>query len=492
MSETYLHGTYGTTQAVGTKVAQKSRSAIVYVGTAPAHLTAKGADCVNKPVVVHNMAEARRYFGYSDDWAKYTLCEAMDMHFEHKGVGPLVLINVLDPAKHKKAEGGTVSLTPENGRITIANAEDIILSSVKAGEKVPGTDYAATYDQTKKVIILTELTKGALGTAAISISYDSIDAAQADAACVIGESDGEGLNTGLYAIKNVYQETGYIPSFLVAPGFSEDPEVHGAMAEVSRKINGHWDAYMMTDMPIADGGTALTLTSAAAWKKNNGYNRENETVSFPIVQGGNGKKYHLSTLRAAALQELLLENDGIPFRSASNTECGVIENLYLGESNKGRIFDDELINEKLNKHGIASAAYVGGRWALWGAHSADYSQTEADSINVAETNRMMLYYICNDFQHRRMGDVDKPKTANDIAAIIADEQRRLDALVKIGALTFGEVSLDAELDNESDIMMGDFQFAFRVTTTPLAKSLTANVYWTSEGYKTYYSSYQAA
>lgn len=492
MSDTYMHGTYGTTQAVGTKVAQASQSAIVYVGTAPVHLTANGAELVNKPVVVYNMAEARRYFGYSDDWAKYTLCEAMDMHFEHNGVGPLVLINVLDPAKHKSAEAGSVSLTPENGRIIIANAEDIILSSVKAGEMTAGTDYTIAYDQTKKVIILTEMTKGGLGASAVSITYDSVDAAQADAASVIGESDGEGLNTGLFAIRNVYQETGYIPSFLVAPGFSEMPEVHGAMAEVSRKINSHWDAYMMTDMPITNDGTPMTLSSANAWKKANGYNRENETVSFPIVQGGNGKKYHLSTLRAAALQQLLLENEGIPFRSPSNTECSVIENLYLGEGNNGRVFDDELINEKLNKHGIASAAYVGGRWALWGAHSADYSQTEADSINVAETNRMMLYYICNDFQHRRMGDVDKPMTPNDIASIIAEEQRRLDALVQMGALTYGEVLLDAELDNESDIMMGDFQFAFRITTTPLAKSLTANVYWTSEGYKTYFASFEAA
>ena len=170
MSDTYMHGTYGTTQAVGTKVAQASQSAIVYVGTAPVHLTANGAELVNKPVVVYNMAEARRYFGYSDDWAKYTLCEAMDMHFEHNGVGPLVLINVLDPAKHKSAEAGSVSLTPENGRIIIANAEDIILSSVKAGEMTAGTDYTIAYDQTKKVIILTEMTKGAMACIVLAIA----------------------------------------------------------------------------------------------------------------------------------------------------------------------------------------------------------------------------------------------------------------------------------------------------------------------------------
>ena len=488
----YLHGAYGNVQAVGTRMSAKSRSAIVYIGTAPVHLTAGGAENVNKPILVNNMAEARKYFGYSDDWAKYTLCEAMYVHFEYKGVGPLVLINVFDPAVHKAEEGGSVSLTPANGRITIANAESIIMDSVSVPGKVSGKDYTIAYDQKKKVMILTELTSGALGTSAVSITYDIADAAMVDAEDVIGESDGEGLNTGLYAIKNVYQATGYIPSYLVAPGFSEIPAVHDAMYALSQKINGHWDAYLMSDIPLVNDGTTLTLTTADTWKQANGYNKENETVSFPVIKGTDGNIYHFSVLRAANLQALLMENDGIPYRSPSNTDCGIIENLYFGESVKGRVFDDEIINEKLNKHGIASATYVGGRWALWGAHSADYNYIDGDEINVAETNRMMLYYISNDFQHRRMRDVDKPMTANDIKAIVSEEQARLDALVKIGALTYGEVRLDASADAKSDMMMGDFRFSFRITTTPLAKSLTADVYWTSDGYVTYYSNFDAA
>ena len=100
---------------------------------------------------------------------------------------------------------------------------------------------------------------------------------------------------------------------------------------------------------------------------------------------------------------------------------------------------------------------------------------------------MMLYYISNDFQHRRTRDVDKPLTANDIKTIVAEEQTRLDALVKIGALTYGEVHLNAEADARSDIMNGDYAFTFNVTTTPLAKSLTAVVNWTDEGFVTYYA-----
>ena len=132
---------------------------------------------------------------------------------------------------------------------------------------------------------------------------------------------------------------------------------------------------------------------------------------------------------------------------------------------------------------------MGGRWCIWGCHSADYDQESGDQINVSETNRMMLYYISNDFQHRRTLDVDKPLTANDIASIVAEEQTRLDALTKIGALTYGEAHLNADADAKSDIMNGDYSFTFNVTTTPLAKSLTAIVNWTEDGFTTYFENF---
>ena len=496
MSE-YKHGAYGVIQAVGSRVSDESQGAIGYGGTAPVHNLEGGANNVNVPIVVNNIAEARRFFSYSDEWDKYTLCEAMHVHLENKGVGPLVFINVLDPTKadHKKSTKVTASKTPENGRITIPAAQDVILDTVvikttgqTPTEKVKGTDYAIAYNIEKKTITITELPSGSLGSAALTVEYYEINAAGVTAADVIGASDGLGTNTGLFAIKNVYQLTGYIPAYLAAPGFSSDPAVHAAMYQNSVKVNGHWDVYMFVDLPIVNSGTALTLDTAKTYKDGNGYTKENETVFFPLAQGTDGKIYHLSVLAAANFQELLLEQDGIPYKTASNTDCSLIENLYLGASATGRVYDDSLINEKLNKNGIASAAFVGGRWAIWGCHSADYDQTNGDQLNVAETNRMMLYYISNDFQHRRTPDVDKPMTANDLQTIIAEEQTRIDALLNIGALTRGVVSLNASVQAKSDIMNGDYSFVFDITTTPLAKSLTAVVNWTDKGFVTYFES----
>ena len=492
MSE-YLHGVYGDSQANGNRVSEESESAIVCIGTAPVQTVAGGAKYVNKPVLVRNISEAKRFFGYSDDWASYTLCEAMHHFFETKGIGPLVIINVLDPAVHKAQTATTKSLTPNNGRITVTNAESAILDSVevKTQDETPqtkelGTDYTIAYNSAKKTIVITGIS-GRLGTDALTVTYNTVTPSAVTADTVIGASDGLGTNTGVFAVKNVYQLTGVIPAYMIAPGFSSMPSVHAAMYQNSQKVNGHWDLWMFVDMPILDGSTPITMDSAVTWKNANGYNHENETVYFPMIAGLDGKKYHLSVIAAANFLELLSENEGIPYHSASNTDAPITEKLWLGEGSEDKLFDDEIINEKLNKNGIASAAFVGGRWAVWGAHAADYSQDNADYVNVAETNRMMLYYVSNDFQARRPRDVDQPMTANDIASIVAEEQNRLDGLKAMGALIFGEAALDADSLENSDVYSGDFVFEFRVTTTPLAKSLKAIVTWVDDGFSTYFA-----
>ena len=154
----YLHGAYGVVQAVGNKIADESEGVIGYVGTAPVQQLALASGesyPVNKPILCNNIAEAKAAFGYSEDWEKYTLCEAMYVHFEQNGVGPLVFINVLDPPKadHKSTTAVTGDKTPTNGRIVIPSAEDIILESVviKTKDQTPvtkvkGTDYNIAYN----------------------------------------------------------------------------------------------------------------------------------------------------------------------------------------------------------------------------------------------------------------------------------------------------------------------------------------------------------
>ena len=483
----YRHGAYGVWNAVINRNAGLANGAVIYIGTAPVNTVAGGAENVNKPIAVHSIAEARRYFGYSDNWADFTLCEPMYRHLVKKGVGPIILINVLDPVKHKTASSATKTLTPINGRAVFTDAQNVILDSVTVAGKTKGTDYALSYNENSMSITIYELVSGALGTTALTVTYDSIDPASVSVADIIGETDDLGTNTGAYALKNVYSVTGYIPAYVGCPGFSSVPQVNRALLEICRKINSHWDAWLFADMPLLDStGTGINLQTAATWKTANGYTDEAETVCFPMVTATDGRHYHLSVVRAANFQELLYKYDGIPYHSASNTGAEDIANLWFGEGEDEKVYDDYIINERLNKHGITSAAYLGGSWVIWGASAADYNQDDKDEINVAETNRMMLFYVSNDFQHRRCRDVDKPLTPNDVATLVAEEQQRLDALVHMGALTYGLAYMNSDYIAKSDMRSGDYTFTFDVTTTPLAKSLTAVVNWVDTGFETYF------
>ena len=490
----YKHGPAARRSIERSRNTEVTPIAAVVFGTAPVHTVEGGAANVNVPILVEDFEDAKAKLGYSEDWAAFSLCETMRYVLEEKGVGPLVMINTFNPAVHKETTGGSKSVTPASGRLVIAGAELIVLDSVvikTTGEtpqtKVKGTDYDISYNYLTGTITAVELTAGALGTAALNVTYDIAKPDAVTNSDFIGSSDGNGLNTGIHAIANVWQLTGMIPSYQAAPGWSCIPAIHEAMYANSQDINGHWDAFMFTDIPIVDSeSTPITLSTAYAWKMANGYNKPNEKPSFPMIEGTDGRKYHLSTLRLANFLELLVQNEGVPFYSDSNTEIPIARNLWLGASAEGRVYDDKLINEKLCKNGIAGAAYV-GYWATWGAHAGDYDQDNADKVNVADTNMMMLMFVTNDFQLRHFQDTDKPMSPNDLRAMAQDEQSILDRRVSAGQLTYGRVEIRADAIARSDMYKGDYMFSFAVSTTPLMKSLTGDVVWTDEGYAVYYA-----
>lgn len=98
----YKHGVY--TQEVPTSIVPAVNSTAglpVVFGTAPVHLASDRAP-INKPVLCYSYAEAVKQFGFSKDFAKYTLCEVIYSQFALYNRAPVVFVNVLDPKTHKK------------------------------------------------------------------------------------------------------------------------------------------------------------------------------------------------------------------------------------------------------------------------------------------------------------------------------------------------------------------------------------------------------
>ena len=80
---------------------QVSSGLQIIVGTAPVNQLANPEAAVNTPLYVSTYKEAVAAVGWSSDFAKYTLCEAISANFQVVGTAPIVVINVLDPKNEK-------------------------------------------------------------------------------------------------------------------------------------------------------------------------------------------------------------------------------------------------------------------------------------------------------------------------------------------------------------------------------------------------------
>ena len=480
----YKYGVYG---VIGNDVAQNASQvgvAPVYFGTAPINLLADSTGTVNVPLKISNLSDAQKKLGHFSDsakWGKYTLCEAVAAHFANKNgnVGPIYVVNVLDPETHKASTKTTKSLTFANKKATI-ETDDIILGSIAIDDKVLGTDYVVDYDFNTGILTITDKGAEAIGT--VTVSYDTIDTSAVTADTVVGSTKEDGSVCGIAAIKLVYQTCNVIPTYIAAPGWSHDKKVYDALVAASQNINGHWCAFVYADIPV-DG--VSNIEAAKTWKNTNGYNSGFSKVYWPMAKDGNNV-YHLSTLAMVEKMRCDLENDNVPFETEGNKAIPVTS-LYFGENVKSVVFD-KLDANNLTADGIATAIFWGGNWRMWGDHTAAYTFGGSHKAReIFDVNMLMLFYIVNSFQKDWGLTIDEPMTLSLRDTIVNREQEKLDALVAQGAL-IGTPTVDfLETNNpDGDVMNGNFRWDVSATITPPLKSATCVVCYTDAGFASYF------
>lgn len=480
----YKHGAYGEVGATRAQSAIQAGTVACYVGTAPIHLVRGYADkgLVNTPIKLSEWKQALSAIGYHADWEKFTLCEAVKVHFDNPlgNVGDIYVINVFDPAL-EATENQTLSVTFTNGRAEVITA-DAILDTVTIADAVEGTDFKVDYDYTAGKMILTALTEKVSGTVSISYSKATLPTVATHTEKVIGGVTAEGEYSGIAAIELLYNNYNVVANYLLAPGFSHQPAVYNALVTASKNRNGHWFSYVFVDIPI-DSNT--TIESAITWKTTNGYTSEYATPCWPKGIDNEGKTYHISTLSAWRQMSIDSTHNGIPFETASNKAVPVIKQ-YFGASSKNAGFDKERGNA-LNANGIRTIAPHNGEIVLWGGHTGAYAHgVTSDAAKIFDTNIFMRNHILNRFQIIWSTRVDEPMTLQLKDEILNSEQNYLNSLVAIGAL-IGEptITFSAADNSTVDMMNGDFDFDFGHTPTPQAKSVTGTVSYTDEGFSVY-------
>ena len=482
----YKYGVYG---VIGNDIAQNAPQAgmaPIYFGTAPVNFLYDHTSTVNVPVKISNLSDAQKKLGHFSDssmWSKYTLCEAVAAHFANKNgnVGPIYVINVLDPDTHTKTASTTKSLTFANKKATI-ETKDIIISSFAIAGKVRGTDYDLDYDFGTGVLTITD--KGATAMTTISATYYEIDFSKVTATTVIGETKTDGSVSGIAALKLVYHNCNVIPTYLAAPGWSDKKAVYDALVSASQNINGHWCAFVYADIPT--DSTTKDIATAKAWKNTNGYNSGFSKVYWPMVKDGDDTVYHLSTIALVEKLRCDLANDDVPFETEGNKTIPVT-GLYFGAGVKTPGFDKSDAKD-LTSNGISTVIYWEGNWRLWGDHTAAYKYGGSHKAReIFDVNMLMLLYIANSFQKEWGTTIDKPMTLALRDTILIREQEKLDVLVAKGAL-IGAPSVEfVETNNATeDMMNGDFRWDISATITPPLKSATGVVCYTDAGFSSYF------
>lgn len=546
----YLYGTYGyLADSVSATTADNSTAAL-YVGTAPINLVRGYASLglVNKPVRLKNLYHARNTIGYAANWDTYTLSEAVAAHFANVqgNQGPIYVINVLDPDKHRASESTEVTLNFVNGSASF-ESEDIILDTLALADKAEGTDYIVNYnfDAHKVSIVSADVDNPIEG--AVAATYYNVDASSITEADIIGNVSVNGEYTGLQAAALIYQTYNTIINLFAAPKWSGLKNVYRALVAIATKLNGHWDGFVYADIPLSytettevitytyeevasptgdpseqgwyekvgdeyvltedttvdanktyytreehseettETKTVDTIAKAVEYKKSHVLNDERSKLFWPKTTGTDGNIYHLSTLAVVETMRIDAVHSGVPMETCGNKTVAVV-GQYFGASSKNAGYDVEEAND-LCENGLATVVFWGGSWKLWGDHTAAYEfgNEDVDDRAIFDVSLRMLLYLTNRFQVTWANTVDRPFTVQLKDTILVREQERLDALTVMGAL-IGKptITFEEAYNTIDDVKHGNFRWDIAVTPTPPMKSATAYVAYTDAGLSAYF------
>ena len=436
------------------------------VGTAPVQTVKTVPD---GPVLCHSFAEAEAAFGYSDDWEKYSLCEAMYSSFKLFGVAPIILVNVLALATNKKTvEAAAKAVVNKQVRLPFEAIASTVTVTGDSGTPtyVLDTDYKLFYDNDNLIV---EVLAGgdAAEASSLQIGYDEVDTSTITKADIIGGTDAEThVSTGLDLVDACYPKFLVAPDLILAPGWSHESDVAAAMAVKAESINGGmFRAHALID---ADCSTVTHYSGVSAWKETACINSASQIVFWPQVKFG-GKQYHLSVQAAGVMAQTDARN-GSPYESPSNKRIKA-EAIVLADGTE--VLLDLTQANTLNAAGICTVQNTFGGPVLWGNYTAAYPGEDVKDIFIP-VNRMFAW-ISKTLILSTLSKVDRPMTRRLVDSIADSANIWLNGLVADEQLLGGRVEV---LDDENpleELMQGKIKYHVYIAPPAPAQEVTFTV-----------------
>lgn len=442
------HGVYANETATVVAAPTPSESGVAFaIGAAPVQAAASPAT-VGVPTLVTSWEEFVEKFGYSDDWAKYPLCEVAYSHFKLFGVQPVIVCNLLNPATHKSAVAAADKAVASH---QIKLPQEAILSSVvvkasggQGTAYVKGDDYDAFFSDGELVIEL--LPDGDIYDATeLSVAYDAVTAASVNASAVV---------TGLEKIELCATSLGIIPDIILAPGYSTSATVAAAMATKAESINGMFKAIALIDMDCS----TVTAYDAAITAKLAAAHTESEIPCWPMV-GLEDKKFHLSTQLAGLMAQVDASNDDCPVESPSNKNLRC-DSMILANGTEVTLTHAQAV--ALNAAGIVTCLNFLGGFVAWGNFTAAYPSTK-DPKDAEISVKRTFAWVNNTVIHTCWQWLDKPMTRRLIDAIVDNLNAWLNGLSGAGYLLGGRIEYQEDENALTDLMQGICRFHLFLT-----------------------------
>lgn len=450
----YQHGVRVLEQATGVVAPIEGTAGLqVVFGTAPVNLAADPYAVTNKPVIAYSWSEAVSQLGYSKDYAKYTLCESMYASFKLLGVAPVIFVNVLDPKVHKKDnEAATVKVENLQAVVEVPGILlDTVKVSVSGGDDLTvDTDYILGFnDDGHLVITLLASGTGAAATN-LSVQSTSIDPTAVDADDIIGAS-ATGEEKGLEVLRQVYPKTGMTPGLIIAPGWSQNPDVGIVLAAKCEEINGYFTCEGFVDIDSSeDGCTAYTDLKEA--KEDAGITSPHIMALWPCVAVGS-QIFHYSAVMAALTAYIDANNDDVPSLSPSNKLVGITGTVLEDGT---EVILDQVQANTVNSFGITTAINVNG-WRTWGNNTAAYPAT-TDPKDRWFCCRRFFSWWGNSFILTYFQKVDDPMNTRLIESVVDSENIRGNAYVSAGKCAAAYIEYNEAENPVTDILNGKITF----------------------------------
>ena len=432
------------------------------IGTAPVNLTDNPYDTVNKPFMFADKAAAIAGLGYSPDFTDYTLCQSMYASFDVFAVAPVIMINVLDPARHVQAALSKI-YDVDGGKFRIEE-KGILLDQLQVGSPgesgdmyVQDEDYVASFNADGTVTVAVIGTGAAAGEGTLKATFTQIDPSAVTYEDVIGSYDVKTRKrTGTELIGQAYQRFGIVPSLLLAPGWSHIPAVNLALNAKAKLISSLFTAKVVSDLDTAEG-KADSPENVRGYKAQSAYSDRDTIAAWPMVGVGD-YRYYFSAQLAALLEYMAANNGGVPSQSPDNKDIK-ITGLYTADGEEV-ILDMDEANDCLNACGVVTAINMNG-WKSWGSNTAIYpsSADPADRwINIAT----ILDYLENNFKLSFFGNVGDLTDYRMIEEVISGYNLQINGLQGSGDIAGGEIVFSHEENPISEIVNGHIKFHTRI------------------------------